>query len=384
MKKILLLLFSMMIYSSCSSVKKTQKAINSGNYDEAINLAVDKLRKNKSKKKNQPYIVLLKRAFNKAVERDEQKISFLERENNIHNIENIYNLLEKLDRRQEIIKPLLPLVLHNKKEPVNFNFKDYQDKIISTKNKLINYLYDKANSLMSSGNKIDYRKAYDDLKYINELSPNYKNVPSLMEESHFKGTDFVFVLINNHTEQVIPKRLETDLLDFNTYGLNDFWTVYHSTKDTGINYDYNLQLNFTNINVSPERVKEREFIKEKEIKERIYTKDSLGNKIETVKRRLVKCELYEVRQIKLCNVIGKVNYIENGNNQVLKSFPIASEFVFSHTYASYEGDKRALTDFYLDIIRLREVPFPSNEQMIYDTGKDLKNKLKHIITSNKF
>jgi hypothetical protein len=30
------------------------------------------------------------------------------------------------------------------------------------------------------------------------------------------------------------------------------------------------------------------------------------------------------------------------------------------------------------------VPFPSNEQMVYDTGSDLKNKLKGIIQRNNF
>jgi hypothetical protein len=30
------------------------------------------------------------------------------------------------------------------------------------------------------------------------------------------------------------------------------------------------------------------------------------------------------------------------------------------------------------------VQFPTNEQMIYDSGQDLKQKLKSIITRNKF
>jgi hypothetical protein len=30
------------------------------------------------------------------------------------------------------------------------------------------------------------------------------------------------------------------------------------------------------------------------------------------------------------------------------------------------------------------VPFPSNEQMVYDSGEDLKAKLKDIIVRNKF
>jgi len=33
---------------------------------------------------------------------------------------------------------------------------------------------------------------------------------------------------------------------------------------------------------------------------------------------------------------------------------------------------------------LREVPFPSNEQMIYDSAEALKNAIKGIVTQYKF
>jgi len=38
----------------------------------------------------------------------------------------------------------------------------------------------------------------------------------------------------------------------------------------------------------------------------------------------------------------------------------------------------------LDLLKYKHVPFPSNEQMIYDSGEDLKQKIKYIITNNQF
>jgi hypothetical protein len=53
-------------------------------------------------------------------------------------------------------------------------------------------------------------------------------------------------------------------------------------------------------------------------------------------------------------------------------------------YATYKGDKRACeTDYYPNFDR-KAVPFPSNEQMVYDTGEDLKAKLKEVIVRNRF
>lgn len=393
MRNTLLFLLLTISFLSCSSLKKTRKAISLGNYDGAIGLAVKKLRKNKTNKKSQHYIKALQEAFDKAVAKDKQQLSFLEKERNPEHIERIFNLYTSLDRRQELIKPLLPLTFYKTTQRATFNFENYQDEIIRTKDKLVEHLYVKAKSLLASSDKIDIRKAHDDFKYADKLKPNYKDTRSLMREAYAKGTDYVFVAINNETEQVIPKRLESDLLDFNTYGLDDFWTVYQSRKNPNIDYDYRLELNFRRINISPERVTERQLIKEKEIKDGFkylkdnqgkFVKDSLGNNIKVDNFKTIRCQLYEFTQRKACNIVGKVNYINEKTNQLLETFPIASDFVFEHVYANYDGDRRALEQSFLDLIRLREVRFPSNEQMIYDTGKDLKQKLKRIITRNRF
>jgi hypothetical protein len=63
---------------------------------------------------------------------------------------------------------------------------------------------------------------------------------------------------------------------------------------------------------------------------------------------------------------------------------LASEFVFEHVYARYNGDRNACDESYISYFDQRAVPFPSNEQMVYDSGEDLKAKLKDIIVRNKF
>jgi hypothetical protein len=393
MKKQLLILVSISLCIACSSIKSTQKAINSGNYDIAINLAVENLKSNKTKKKNQPYVFMLEEAFSKASDRDQEKITFLQKDANPENLESIYNLYVTLKKRQEKIKPLLPLAILKNNTTAKFSFENYNTDIINSKNNLTNHLYTKATSLFNSNDKYDYRKAYDDLSYIEKINPNFKDTRSLMEEAIVAGRDFVFVSMKNETEKVIPKRLEQDLLNFDTYGLNDLWTVYHSTKDAKIRYDFGLELNLRNIDVSPEQVREKEIIKERSVKDGFkflldkdgnQVLDKEGKKIKVDNLVNVSCELYQFTQFKLAKVKGQVKYVDLYSNQVIETYPIASEFTFQHIYANYRGDKRALESSFLDLIRLRVVPFPSNEQMIYDTGSDLKQKLKYIITRNKF
>ncbi|WBX70124.1 hypothetical protein [Tenacibaculum retecalamus] len=389
MKKTTLLLFSILIFFSCNSIKTTEKAINTGDYDKAISLSVKNLAKNKYKEKNQPYVVMLHNAFKKASDRDLSRISFLEKEDNAENLETIYNLYHRLNNRQEKIKPLLPL------KNVNFKLTNYDNEILQSKENYANYLYENGVALLKSGvrNKINYRRAYDELKYLDKISSNYKNTRDLLEEAHIKGTDYVFLSVSNETDQIIPRRLEDDLLAMDTYGLNNLWTVYHSQKNKQIRYDFDLELNLREIKISPEQIHEKEIIKEKQLKDGfkylvnnkgVYVKDSLGNKIKVDKFRKIRCQLYRFTQYKSSKVIGVVKYYQNSNNQLIESFPIQSEFVFEHVYANYKGDRRALDNNYLNLTKLKSVRFPSNEQMVYDTGSDLKEKLKHIITRNKF
>lgn len=393
MKKVIFYVIITLFLVACSSVKNTQQAVNSGNYDKAIAVSVENLKKNKLKKSNQSYIVILEEAFTKASKRDLNKIKFLEKDNNPENIETVFNLYQDLKERQELIKPLLPLTIREQNRRARFKFKSYDSEIIASKNKLTTHLYTNVKQLLRSRNKFDYRAAYDDLAYLDKINPNFKDVRNLMNTAHQKGIDFVFVSMKNLTQKVIPKRLEQDLLNFDTYGLDDFWTVYHSRKDFNTNYSFGLELNLRNIDISPEQVREKQVIKEKLVRDgfkyQLDTKgnpilDEKGNKIKVDRFVNVRCELYQFTQFKSTRVVGQVKYIDLEKKQLIQTYPIKSEFAFQHVYANFKGDKRAIEQPYLDLIRLRVVPFPSNEQMIYDAGQDLKQRLKNIILRNKF
>jgi hypothetical protein len=100
--------------------------------------------------------------------------------------------------------------------------------------------------------------------------------------------------------------------------------------------------------------------------------------------KTIKISIYEFSQLKTSQVTAKVDYIDFKSNQLLQTFPVTSEFLFNYVYATYKGDKRACEqDYYANFDR-KAVPFPSNEQMVYDTGEDLKAKLKDIIVKNRF
>ena len=392
MQKITLLLSILFLALSSCGVKTTQSLLSDGNYDAAIDRAVDALKTKKDSKGKQDYVFLLEEAFAKAKDRDLRNLDLMIKEATPANAERVYNTYLQLNNRQEKIRPLLPLPLLKQGKNASFVFDNYSDQIVSSKIALTKYLYESASALLKSKNKLDFRKAYDDFLYLESLSPNYKNTRKLMEDAQFKGTDFVDVYAKNETNMVIPKVLQDDLLDFKTYGLNDKWTVYHNLRQKNVTYDYSLVINFRQINISPEQIKEKEFIKERQVKDGVKTlldsrgrpvKDSLGKEIKVDNYRMLRANVYEFRQFKSCQIMAQVDYIDVKTNQLLESFPVTSEFIFENIYSTYKGDRSACEENYMSYFNKRAVPFPNNEQMVFDTGEDLKARLKNIIVSNK-
>ncbi len=383
-----LFFFICFIIYSCNSARKAQTSLSSGNYDRAIDISVSKLRTNKNKKSRQEYVLLLEDAFAKAVKKDLDRIDFLTTDDNPNNLQEIYETYRYLKNRQEIIRPLLPLRVLDQNREAKFSFKNYNQELVNSKKKLSQFLYNRSLTLLSSQNKYDARKAHQHLTYINGINRGYKDIISLIREAHHKGTDYVFIELKNNTDHIIPRRLEDDLLDIDTYGLDNFWTAYHTKKLTDIDYSYSVQFLFTDIAISPERIIEKQFIKEKTIEDG-YTykvdedgnriKDANGNDIKIKKYKDVSCEFYQFIQQKSSLIKGDVIVTDNYSKQPINSFPIVSEFIFEHSYARYKGDERALTNDLLELTDAVRTPFPTTPQMIYDTGEDLKQKLKSVL-----
>ncbi|MGJ8593112.1 MAG: hypothetical protein ACSHXF_11215 [Aquaticitalea sp.] len=388
MKKFLLVTVLFTLLASCSSKKQIEKALHSGNYDLAIEDALRKLENNKDKERKQDFVVMLEDAYYKAMERDFNDIDHLKKDGNPENYKTIYERYLDMNARQEAIKPILPLQIGGKTLKLEFN--NYSNDIITARNDLADYMYDKGLALLESDDKRTIREAFEIYNYIESIYPNYEDTRSLMDEAHERGTDFIIVTIQNQTHQIIPQQLEDDLLNFDTYGLNQFWTVYHANANQSIDYDYAMQLQLKRINISADELHEKQLLKEKQIidgwKYQLdgagnVVKDSLGNDIKIDNVINVRARYFEFNQFKSTQVIANVVYTDLKYNQTLEAFPIDSEFVFENRYATIRGDKRALDRDELALLNQSQEYFPSDAQMVFDTGEDLKLKLRQILNS---
>lgn len=386
MKRVLLL--SLLLIASSCSLKNAKKALQSGNYDETINVSIKNLVGDKDAKRKQDYVFLLRDAYQKAREQDKNTLKRLQASSNPESLESIYETYLRLQSRQDRLVPLLPLRDLKKNKEIVFEKEDYTQRIESARGKLSEYLLVKSRSSLANASKLQARDIYDDLRYLNGINPNYSDVSSLLDEAFEKGLDYVQVSLVNNTDKVIPVRLQNELLNFSTYGINKPWIVFHTEPEDTRNYDYDLSLQFQDIIISPDQVFQKELQKEKNIKdgfEYVYdrngnvAKDSLGNDIKKDKMVLVKAVVLQSEQFKDVTVTSVVEIKNLKTRQLVDRFPLNSTYTFNYLFATVRGDRRALDANYLRTLNPAAVPFPTTEQMIYDAGEDLKGQLKSIL-----
>lgn len=385
--KNLLLFLSFILLISCNSVKKTQQALNSGNYTEAMNRSIKELQKNKYKKKSPTYAYLLKRAFENYRETTLSRIEFLQKETLKDNSKYVYEAYINLQSIQNRIKPLLPLT-DSEGGMINFQFLDVTDEILEGKENYANYLYTKASDLLRSGNKIDSRLAYNSFIELERLAPRYQDASSLKREAYLNGIDFILVSLFNDTDQIIPNKVEDKLLNFSTLNLDDLWTEYHTNAREDISYDLSIEIYFTSIQFSPERLLEKQIPLDREVVDGwTYRKDRNGNFILDEEGNKIKDDvfvnvsgtLYETIQSKEVNLKAEVNYFDLNTDQKINSYPLESLFVFENRFATFQGDTRVLNKEEVFLVRNGPVEYPSNERMITDASDNIKAKLKAIL-----
>ena len=144
MRNTITLLSIVLLLVACNSVKRNEKFLARGNYDQAIALAVKKLQKDKNGKKGADHIVLLEEAYAKAAAQDTRRIAFLETENSPEGTREIYNLYNDLEYRQRLLRPLLPINNPFLGREAKFVLVDYSKDIIAAKEGYALSLYQQA------------------------------------------------------------------------------------------------------------------------------------------------------------------------------------------------------------------------------------------------
>jgi hypothetical protein len=206
------------------------------------------------------------------------------------------------------------------------------------------------------------------------------------------GTSYVIFKMQNNTGVPLPPNFEEELYKISLTDLNADWLQYHTHKNKDMNYDYTILVNIKEILVSPESQREIDYQETKTVPDGFtylldshgnVRKDSLGNDIKVPKTKVISCSVQEMYQNKKATIAGTLDYINNGNNQLIKTDPIAADNLWEWRSAIAIGDLNALKPETSQKIGKRPAPFPPSFDMLLQAGATLKGMVKNIISQNK-
>jgi len=372
----LLLLAFAIFGSSCA---RTQKLVEQGRYDEAVELATRKLSGKKRKKVK--HVKALEKAFEKATQQDMQRIAKLE--NRLGSEERIVDVYRHIRKRQELVSPLLPL-LSKKGYQAEFQFVKVDELETAAMKKAAKALYETAQVQLADaerGDKLAARDAFHNLDKIENYFRNYKDVNELKFKARALGTTHVLFEMKNNAQVVLPQAFENEVLRMGVDELNSGWNQFHVSASTNNNIDLKVKMNITQIEVSPERIKEREYVDSKEIEDGYdyvldgngnVMKDTLGNDITVPRKVLIRARVSEIFQTKAAIVSGHLEYFDAKNDDLIRSTPISVEAVFENYASNFRGDRRALSSFSRGRCDTRPLPFPLDEELLLQAAEEMK------------
>lgn len=370
-----------LIQTACNSGRRL---IESGDYDAAVNLYVQKL-KGKARKKND-HVRGLESAFARANQRDISLAQRLANEANPDDWERINELYRQIGRRQNLVRPLLPL--RSKDGYVaRIELRDVSQMERESRENAAEHLYNTALRLLDQaerGDKQAARTAFANLEDIERrYFRTYKEKDQLKLRARDLGSSYVIFEVRNQSGMILPQRL-LDRLTLNKTELDSEWKAFYMQEMPGWNYDYRAVFRIRQADISPERISERSYVDEKEIEDGWeyaldergnVRKDTLGNDIKIPRKVRISAEVMEVIQTKAARFSGVLEVYDR-RNQLLESRDLQNEVLFENFAATFRGDKRALSKESRQRIGNRPVPFPSQDDMMIQAIERLKPRLR--------
>ncbi len=381
MNKTITLLLGIFLLTSCGSQRYLQKA----QFDQAINVAVKKIRKKPTKVEE---IDNLKYAYTKANQIDKDRLSYLFESQTDDIWDEVHQRYNKLYYRQELVKTLPDDILTQ----IGYTEENYAQKITQSKQNAAEYHYNKGVNLLVSKNKYDARDAYSNFVKARSFYPHYKDVNQKITEAKFIGTNHILFKIANESKIMLPEDFEKEMLKISLDELNQQWIDYDTRASENIPYDFYIQLSIKQITVSPNNVSNNSFKEEKEIEDGFkyqldakgnVQKDTLGNDVKLPIYKIINCTVRETLQHKEALIGGTIDYINTVTNQLVKTHPVTATMVFDYHSAEAFGDINALKEESKKKIGGEPIAFPADPQMIMDAVSMLKENTKTIIYSNK-
>lgn len=391
MKKVVSLLLSVLMLTSCASITKNMQR---GNYDQVIHKTTKKLIRSPKAK----HAEAMDRAYKLANERDLERIAFLEKEDNPAFYDELFARYASLKERQRKVRTVTPLTIEGK--TYSYEYVDYDARIVESKQKAAKEFYRSGKKLIENAHtKMDFRDAHFQLVRAREYGAHlFPDIDDLIHEARMMGISRVIVIPENKDPRIGIPEIDLDyLISFDTRNLegND-WTEFHFKHIGGnITYDYEVFVRILSIEVSDniEKSSKQEFTR-KSTTDFEYAldnngnvmKDTAGNDIKIYKD--VTATLLKKDKEKTCIIRGEVETISlfGEPRGSLSKVPFTANSKFENSSYQIIGNPEALSAEQRNLVKKEELPFPTESQLVKQCIENAKPTVRDIVldSGNRF
>lgn len=373
-KNIFLIFLFVGLFVACQS---PARLIQHGNNDQAFRLLAKKMYKNNPREK---HIGQLQQSLEAANETDLSQIRYLKMSGEPSAWPEIFDLYRNFDDRQLMARNLPQRV----KDIIHFQPVDIAADLVFAKNRAQEYLFAKANQLLSTKDRNDAAQALEMLNRLRRISPDYPGLNTMVKDAEIQATKRVYVEFVNQSGAPLPDEIVRQMMQIPTARLDEKFLAFDLKAQKDLSYDGRVDVLLTGIAVSPERVDRRQFTEKKEIQDGKQPKrdargnilyDSTGKVIEEPRYRMVEAMVNEVTLNKEAVLSVKLDFLQLPSKRSFDHSATDIVQSFAYRFATVNGDLRACSPETLKLTKLEPLPFPTDTQMIFDAAGNLNKWL---------
>ncbi|MDP4205251.1 MAG: hypothetical protein Q8859_04580 [Bacteroidota bacterium] len=361
---------SSLVYQGCSS---GIKALQRGDYDDAITKSINRLRSDPSNKKA---LLTIRQAYPLALKYYQNRVDQTLNEGDQFKWGQCVGIFEKVNQLSDEIERC-PAALNVIPTP-----KHYAAELKDAREKAAEERYHAGMAALQLNTRNAAKEAYTHFEAADHYVASYKNSRALMNQALQIATLKIIVepaLVYSQVYKLSAEFFNQKIMEAldRTAEFNKFIRFYtpQEAKQLNIKYpDHVVRLRFQDFVIGNSRLTERSY--ETQSKDSVVigeAKTRNGEKVQVL--GLVKAEVKVTKLEVSSGGLLEMTIEDYQSNRVLSKNQIPGEYIWNTEWASYNGDKRALTDHELDLVKRRTVSPPLPQDLFIQFTQPIYNQL---------
>ena len=385
-----------------SEYNKAKKYYNDRSYDLAVEYAYSSLL---IKIDNEKAIKLFELSFTNAVDNHNSTLGSLFKiadDSKWPGIAKEYRSLMKLN---DIIKKLKPLLEKELSYQIDFEYKDYSSQLSEANSSAASYYYLLGMDFQKNIDKASQKKAAINFRVTQEYVPNYLNSEELYEKARANA---VFSLLFREFEgaEKYSAYIREKVIEHQSGESKEFLRIITRDElDTILSEQALIQSGIAENNYSemtklsgadhilgataltsykpPEKIINKNIAQEKEVVIRTETYvDSLGNEQKNEIKGTVKAVVNHFKKNSQASMNLTYQIVNVNDNETLFTGSVAQNKSYQYEWATFKGDKRALSSKYARLVNRKEQFAPSKDELFLTVVEIISKKLEKKISSH--